>query len=342
MAGLGRDLAVGDHVTGFQLVEYAGHSQLEFGPSRPVVGVRSRPGDNGVAVGIGRDGVRRHPRVTVPIGPTYRLSVKPLDVIHSWPANRAAAAVIAPDGSVNTAGDIDAPFELASLTKLITALAVLVASEEGSLSLDQVVTDAGATVGDLLSHAGGMAPDTADQITAPRTRRVYSTAAYDRLGEIVTEHTGMRFADYLAEGVLAPLGMVSSALHGSPGADSTSNVRDLIALASAWIEPMLVHDTTLGQATTAVHPELGGVLPGFGRFDVNPWGLGPEVRGDKDPHWTGRRNSSATYGHFGRAGTMLWIDPVAKTTLIALTDEPFGAWAASLWPALSDAVLEAI
>ena len=268
--------------------------------------------------------------------------MEPLDLIETWPVDRTAAAAIAPDGSVATAGDIDEAYEVASLTKLMSALAVLVATEEGSVALDQIVTDGGATVGDLLSHSGGMAPDTDDQITAPRTRRVYSTAAYDRLGEVVTEHTGLGFADYLAEAVFAPLGMRSSTLHGSPGADVTSTVRDLIALASGWTEPVLVHETTLTEATTAVLPELGGVLPGFGRFEVNPWGLGPELRGDKHPHWTGRHNSAATYGHFGRAGTMMWIDPVAKTTLIALTDEPFGAWAASHWPALSDAVLEAI
>jgi CubicO group peptidase (beta-lactamase class C family) len=88
-------------------------------------------------------------------------------------------------------------------------------------------------------------------------------------------------------------------------------------------------------------PELGGVLPGFGPFDHNCWGLGPEIKGAKNPHWTGRLNSSSTFGHFGRSGTMLWIDPVARSALIALADEPFGAWSVEHWPVLSDAVIEA-
>ena len=265
----------------------------------------------------------------------------PLDLIDTWPVNHAAAAFVAADGSITTAGDIDHVFELASVTKLITALAVLVAVEEGSVALDQVATDAEATIADLLSHTSGMAPDSTDQLAAPRTRRVYSTAGYDRLGEVVAEQSGIAFPTYLSEGVLLPLGMASTDLHGSPGADATSTVRDMITLASAWRGAAIVHETTLSRATIPVLPELGGVLPGFGRFERNLWGLGPEIRGDKLPHWTGSRNSTATYGHFGRAGTMMWIDPVAGCTLIALTDEPFGAWAASHWPLLSDAALGA-
>lgn len=262
-----------------------------------------------------------------------------MELIEGWPVNRAAAAAISFDGTVTTAGDIDEVFQLASVTKLMTALAILVAAEEGSLDLDQVVTGAGATVSDLLAHSGGMAPDSDDQIAAPRTRRVYSTSAYDWLGEVVTRQTGMFFAEYLHEGVLGPLGMTASRLHGSPGADASSTVRDLISLASAWRHPTLVHETTLAAATNGFLPDLGGVLPGFGRFERNLWGLGPEIRGDKSPHWTGSLNSPATFGHFGLAGTMMWIDPVAEHTLIALSDRPFGAWAASHWPSLSDAVL---
>jgi len=50
-------------------------------------------------------------------------------------------------------------------------------------------------------------------------------------------------------------------------------------------------------------------------------------------------NSPATFGHFGRSGTFLWIDPVAGVALGVLTDRPFGDWAIDAWPRLSDAVL---
>ena len=79
-----------------------------------------------------------------------------------------------------------------------------------------------------------------------------------------------------------------------------------------------------------------------GRFDPCPWGLGTEVRGTKSPHWTGSLNSPATFGHFGGAGTLLWVDPGAEIACVALTDRPFDDWAADelrLWPAFVDAIL---
>ena len=82
------------------------------------------------------------------------------------------------------------------------------------------------------------------------------------------------------------------------------------------------------------------MLPGFGRQEPNDWGLGLELRDAKTPHWTGARNSPRTFGHFGRSGTFLWVDPAAGVALGVLTDRPFGDWAAVAWPRLADAVLE--
>ena len=101
------------------------------------------------------------------------------------------------------------------------------------------------------------------------------------------------------------------------------------------------HPSTLTAATSPQFGDLAGLLPGFGRQTPNPWGLGFELRDHKSPHWTGAANSPATFGHFGQAGTMLWVDPAASLGVVALTDRPFGAWAAEAWPAFSDAVLSA-
>ena len=56
---------------------------------------------------------------------------------------------------------------------------------------------------------------------------------------------------------------------------------------------------------------------------------------------TGRARATApsTFGHFGRSGTFLWVDPDAGLALGCLTDLAFGDWAADAWPRLSDAVL---
>jgi CubicO group peptidase (beta-lactamase class C family) len=79
-----------------------------------------------------------------------------------------------------------------------------------------------------------------------------------------------------------------------------------------------------------------------GRYEQCPWGLGFEVRGTKQPHWTGTTNSPRTHGHFGGSGTMFWIDPDRDLALVALADRDFDQWATSAlaaWPELSDAVI---
>ena len=59
----------------------------------------------------------------------------------------------------------------------------------------------------------------------------------------------------------------------------------------------------------------------------NDWGLGVELRDAKSPHWTGTRNSSRTFGHFGGSGTFLWVDPEARRR-VRLPDRPeFDEWA---------------
>jgi CubicO group peptidase (beta-lactamase class C family) len=101
----------------------------------------------------------------------------------------------------------------------------------------------------------------------------------------------------------------------------------------------LLAQETLAEATSVQFAGLVGVLPGFGRQEPNDWGLGFELRDGKSPHWTGTRNSRRTFGHFGRSGTFLWVDPDVGVALACLTDRDFGAWAVTAWPELSDAVL---
>jgi CubicO group peptidase (beta-lactamase class C family) len=64
-----------------------------------------------------------------------------------------------------------------------------------------------------------------------------------------------------------------------------------------------------------------------------------EIRGHKQPHWTGTLNSPRTFGHFGQSGSFFWVDPDAGLACAGLADRPFGPWAIEAWPVLSDAVL---
>lgn len=262
-----------------------------------------------------------------------------LAVLDAWPVDRAAAAVVTLGGRmVATRGDLDAAVPIASLTKLLTAAAVHLAVEEGSLTLDEPATDAGASVADLLAHAGGLGPD-GGQLAPPGSRRIYSNAGYDVLADLVAARTGLPLARYLAEGVCEPTGMTGTELVGPAGHGARSTVRDLARLVAVLATPGLLAAETVAHLRRAHRPDLGGVLPGYGRHQPNPWGLGPEIRGHKQPHWTGTRNDPTTFGHFGRSGALWWVDPAAGLALVCLTDRPFGEWALARWPALADAVL---
>ena len=258
--------------------------------------------------------------------------------IDGWPAARAAAGVARADGPVASHGGVGERLPWASVTKLAAALAVLVAAEEGIVELDEPAGPPGATVRHLLAHASGLPFEGETPIGRPGARRVYSNAGFGALGALVAERAEMPFAEYLAEAVLRPLG-TSAELRGHPGSGIEGTLEDLLALGAELLAPRLVAAETLAEATAVQFPGLDGVLPGFGRQTPNDWGLGFELRDAKRPHWTGERNSPRTFGHFGRSGTLLWVDPDAGLALAVLTDEPFGDWAAAAWPALSDAVL---
>ncbi len=114
----------------------------------------------------------------------------------------------------------------------------------------------------------------------------------------------------------------------------------MVAFSRELLEPTLISGETLAEATRPQFPDLAGMLPDIGRFDPNTWGLTFEIRDAKRPHWTGMRNSLTTFGHFGGAGSFLWVDSQAGLATVALTDREFGPLALEAWPKFSDAVLE--
>jgi CubicO group peptidase (beta-lactamase class C family) len=143
----------------------------------------------------------------------------------------------------------------------------------------------------------------------------------------------------LADWILEPLGMTGTSLVDRPSQGFEGNIDDLASLAGELLQPRLLSRELLHSATRVAFPGLPGVVPGVGRFDSCDWGLGFEIHDAKQPHWMGTHNSPAAFGHFGGAGTFLWVDPDAEVALVVLTDREFGPWALEAWPALSDGVL---
>ena len=177
-------------------------------------------------------------------------------------------------------------------------------------------------------------------LAQPGRRRIYSNYGIELAAGYVAERAGRPFEEHLAETVLGPLGMTGTELAGTPAAGARGPLRDLAALGRELLAPTLVPDL-LAEATRTAFPGLSGVLPGFGRQEHCDWGLGFEIRDSKTPHWTGSRNSPRTFGHFGRSGSFLWVDPDAGLACVALAGTDFGDWARQAWPKLSDDLLAA-
>ena len=166
-----------------------------------------------------------------------------------------AAFAIVRDGRVTRAGgigeadptgrpiDADTPFVIGSLSKAITAAAVMQLVERGQVDLDTPVThyipsfapaDDRAdeiTVRHLLTQTSGLpslagSAPLSDDVTSlpaqvralrnvslasePGTAFAYSNANYEVLGAVVEEVTGKAFGAYVADAIYAPLGMEHS------------------------------------------------------------------------------------------------------------------------------------
>jgi CubicO group peptidase (beta-lactamase class C family) len=268
-----------------------------------------------------------------------------LQEIEDWEPDTVAVGVTDASTTLGGRGAVDTVLPFASLTKPLSAYAVLIAVQDGVLHLDEPLGEEApapeATVRHLLAHAGGLPLDEdGGPVQRVGQRRVYSNWGYELLGELVASRVGHGFAEHLDHEVLAPLGMTSTRLKGSPAHAAEGTVTDLLAFARELLDPQLLDPELHAEATTATFPTLEGVVPGYGRQSPNEWGLGPEIKGTKDPHWTGSRQSATTFGHFGRSGSFIWVDPELGLASAELADTPFGEWSKRVWPAFNDRVVE--
>lgn len=141
--------------------------------------------------------------------------------------------------------NVDTAFQIASVSKNMTALAIMILKEQGKLSVDDPVTkyipwfaakdkenSDKITIKNLLQHTSGIPTrayglqikdSTPDQLeeqvkrlsetnltTQPGTRHQYSNMNYWTLALIVEKVSGMKFADYMEQNVFGPLGMERS------------------------------------------------------------------------------------------------------------------------------------
>jgi CubicO group peptidase (beta-lactamase class C family) len=263
--------------------------------------------------------------------------VQALRQIDDWPVEFAAAGVVDSAGVVSTHGDPGRAVRLASVSKPVAALALLIAAEEAVVDLDEPAGPPGATVRHLLAHSSGLPFEGAEPIARPGHRRIYSNEAFRVLARHLEQRAEMPFAEYVRDAVCVPLALTLDPA-GDPGSGMHASLADVLAIGHDLQEPRLLAPETRDEMVAVQFPGLSGVLPDHGRFDPLDWGLGVQLN-TRPPSWMGTRTSPRTYGHFGGSGTFLWIDPDAHVVCAALTTRGFGDWAKEAWPRFADAVL---
>lgn len=256
--------------------------------------------------------------------------------LQNWPGD-PSLAVVGKDGVLGCQ-DSGRVYRLASVTKLLTALTVL-SVDEGIISFDDPAGPPGSSLLHLLAHASGVG--FADkQVRAPAGgRRIYSNTGIDMAANHLASRSGNHFCDEMRTRVLEPLGMHNTKLTGVPSKGGEGTITDTARLAWELLKPTVFPQARIDVLSSLAYPELAGFLPGFGYQVENDWGAGAEIRGNKSPHWTSPENTPATFGHFGMAGSFLWVDREAGLACTALSTVDFGEWAPVAWPDTSTAVL---
>jgi CubicO group peptidase (beta-lactamase class C family) len=235
---------------------------------------------------------------------------------------------------VAEAGDLEAVRPWASISKMVVSLAFGVESDWEMQRFDQRVGPPGSTLANLLSHSSGLGLEEGDPVVAVGTQRIYSNYGIDLAVEsILGENTA---DNWLAQRIFRPFGMSSAALDGRPSSGVVGSTDDLAKLAVAWLRPDGIAEETRDHLITTYAPQLNGFVPGFGKFSPCPWGLGPEIRGDKQ-HWMGDWPAQS-FGHFGQSGSLMLLNAEEQIGLVATGTEAFGKWATKLWPAWTSAM----
>ncbi|WP_208986175.1 serine hydrolase domain-containing protein [Labrenzia sp. OB1] len=266
---------------------------------------------------------------------------------------------------------------LASVTKVFTALAILQLVKEGRIALDDPVTqylpglELAQPYGDinvrhLLSHTAGLeerysgyfatraglgTPSRIAQISAILPRQIrapedviaYSNASYVLLGEIVAQVTGQPYSRYVADTVLAPMGiddahfMHERASDNGPGPFHVWSAGRYIATDPSPFEE--IHTSSGGLALTAgdmgrimqVLLKQGSIgktgaiadmqriaLPGRGEFEGRALGYWTET-------WAGHKVFHHGGTHFGFQTNMVLIPSLDLGFFVAANGPSGGA-----------------
>ncbi|MEJ1923638.1 beta-lactamase family protein [Microbacterium sp. KHB019] len=251
----------------------------------------------------------------------------------------ALVGVTGPEQPIAVQGDPHAVLPLASVSKPLSAWGVLIAVERELIDLDEPAGPEGSTLLNLLDHTSGLPFEGEQTQAAPGTRRIYSNAGFDALGAHVAAAAGMPFDQWMAREVAGPLGMRDIELTGRPSAGYRASIDDLLIFGREVLRPTLIPAELRDLALMVSQPGLRGVVPGYGSFDDNQWGLGFELKGTKSPHWLADSFPPETAGHFGGQGSFLFIDRTRDLAAAFLSGVAFGEDHKRIWPSLTEEIV---
>jgi CubicO group peptidase (beta-lactamase class C family) len=210
--------------------------------------------------------------------------------------------------------------------------------------------------------------------SSPWRRVQYSNPGYGLLAIMVEQQTGQDFPEALGTLVLDPLGIeaylgleprrspaVIADVRGSnrgtdlepynsafwrslglPWGGLVTTVGGALRLVRAFqgVPSGFVRSKIIAEAIHNQTGDLGGgQVPPF-IWPRCPWGLGPELRDDKTPHWAPPPASPDSFGHAGASGCVAWLEPSADLAwAIFGTRTADSGWLVRHGPTIGAAVL---
>ena len=179
--------------------------------------------------------------------------------------------------------------------------------------------------------------------TPPGTRVQYDNVGYGLLAAVIERRTEQGFADALHTLVLGPLEIAGylgveppravatlADVRGSqrggelepfnsafwrslalPWAGLVTTAAGALALVRAFqgYPATFLRPATRAEATRNQTGDLAGGFVKPLAWSPCPWGLGPDLRGAKMPHWAPLEAGAASFGHSGASGCVAWAAP---------------------------------
>lgn len=143
--------------------------------------------------------------------------------------------------------------------------------------------------------------------------RNYSNIGFEIIGEYLTDITCV-IRKIIRRRFIISLNITGFQLRGnkSPAKDAYASIGDLRLFARQLLQPTLISEKLLRKAT-CLHFLLPGIyLNTMQEINNHAWGLGFEIKADKQNHWMGNESSCKSFYHFGSSGSFLMIDPDKK------------------------------